>query len=128
MASKCAILCVHAARSISKRRAFLRRSAAMPSTRSLFLDRLLFRFFRLLPAPVYDLDVVVENCSDNWDHVCLYHPSPNWFRASDADIDNTLESEIPFPHIHHVLASACLEQADQSLDAAIDGKDISDAC
>lgn len=100
----------------------------MPSSCSLFLDGLLLRFLRLLSAPIYDLYVVVENRSDNWDHVCLYHPSPNRLRASDADIDNTLESEIPFPHIHHVLASACLEEADQSLDAAIDGKNISDAC
>lgn len=92
------------------------------------MNGLLLRFLCLLSAPIYDLYVVVENCSDNGDHVSLNHPRPNWLRASDADIDNTLEREIPFPHIHHVLASACLEEADQPLDTAIDGKNVSDAC
>jgi hypothetical protein len=100
----------------------------MPSTGSLFLDGLLLRFLRLLSTPIYDLYVVVENSSDNWDHICLYHPSPYRLRATDPDIDNTLERKIPFPHIHHVLASACLEKADQPFDTAIDGKNISDAC
>lgn len=100
----------------------------MPSTSPLFLDGLLLCPLRLLSAPIYDLYVVIENCSDNRDHVSLHHPRPDRLRASDADIDNTLECEIPFPHIHHVFASACLEEADQSLDTAIDGKDISDAC
>ena len=99
----------------------------MPSTRSLFLDSLLLCLLRLFSAPIYNFYVVVENRSNNWNHIRLHHPRPNRFRATNADIDNTLESKVPFPHIHHILASACLEEADQPFDAAIDGKDISDS-
>lgn len=94
----------------------------------MFLQGLDLGLLGLFSASVDDLDVVVEYGGNDGNHVCLDHSSPDVLRAADANVDHALKGQIPLPHIHHVLASAGLEQADQALDAAIDREDISDAC
>jgi hypothetical protein len=92
---------------------------------ALFCQRLGLCLFRLLSTSIHHLYVIVEYRSDNWDHIGLHHSCADILRASDPNIDHTLECQIPFPHIHHILTPSCLQQAYQSLDAAIDGQDIS---
>jgi hypothetical protein len=84
----------------------------------------LLSFFAAL---IDGFDVIVENGGDDGDHVGLDDASADIFGASDADIDNTLEGKIPFPHSHHVLTATLLEDADEPLDAAINGENITDA-
>ena len=79
------------------------------------------------PALVDDLDVVVEDGGDDGDHVGLDDAGPDIFRAADANVEDALKSEIPLPHVHHVLAAAMLEDAYEALDAAVDGQDVADA-
>lgn len=88
---------------------------------------LLLGLLGFFTALVDDLDVIVQDGGDDGDHVCLDDAGADIFRASDADIDNALESEIPLPHAHHVLAATLLEDADKTLDAAIDCENIADA-
>jgi hypothetical protein len=82
-------------------------------------------FFRLLSTPVNHFDVIVEYCSDDWNHVCLHHSCPHIFRSSDSNINNALKSQIPLPHVHHIFTSPSLEKADQSFDTSIDCEDVS---
>jgi hypothetical protein len=88
---------------------------------------LLFRFFGLLAAFVDSLGIVIEDGSDDGDHVGFNDTGADVLRASNTNIDNALESKIPFPHSHHVLTTALLENADETLDTSIDGEDIADA-
>jgi hypothetical protein len=81
-------------------------------------------FLRLLSTSVNDLDVIVEYGSDDWDHVGLHHSCSHILRTSDSNINDALKSEIPLPHIHHILTPACLEKADQPFDASIDSQDV----
>jgi hypothetical protein len=81
----------------------------------------------LLPALVDDLEVVVEDRRDDGNHVSLDDASPDGFRTPDADVDDALESQVPLPHLHHVLAPALLENAYEALDAAIDSEDVANA-
>ena len=76
------------------------------------------------PAFVHDLNVVVENGSDDGNHVCLDNPGPHVLRTSHADVEDALEGKVPLPHVHHVLAPPLLEDAYQPLDAAVDGEDV----
>ncbi len=98
-----------------------------PMTMMVFVDLLLFGLFRLLAAFLDDFDVIVEDGGDDRDHVGFNDPCPNGLGASDSYVHNTLESQIPLPHVHHVLAPALLQDAYQPLDASIDGEDVSDA-
>lgn len=82
-------------------------------------------FLGLLAAPVHDLDVIVEYRSNDWHHIRLDHSCANILRSSDPNIYNALKSQVPFPHIHHVLTPPCFEKAYQPLDAAIDSQDVS---
>lgn len=91
----------------------------------LLLQRLGLGLLRLLSAPVHDLDVVVEDGSNNRDQISLNDPGADVLRATDANVDHALESEVPLPHIHHILAPPLLQNAHQPLDAAIDSQDIS---
>ena len=81
----------------------------------------------LLAALLDDPDVIVQDGGDDGHHVGLDNPSADGLGASYADVNDALEGQVPLPHIHHVLAAALLEEADQPLDAAIDGKDIPNA-
>jgi hypothetical protein len=91
---------------------------------TLLLQGLGLGLLRLLPAPIHDLDVVVEDSSDDWNQVGLDDSGADVLRSSDADIDDTLEGQVPFPHVHHILAPPLLQNAHQSLDPAIDRQDI----
>jgi hypothetical protein len=90
---------------------------------TLFLG--LFGFLSLFAALVDHFDVVIENCRDDWNHVCLYHSRAHILRSTDPNIDNALKSQIPLPHIHHIFAPSSLEKAYQSLDTSIDCEDVS---
>lgn len=74
----------------------------------------------LLATPVDHLDVVVEDSCNDWHEVCFDDSGTNILRATDADIDHTLEGEVPLPHVHHVLAPPLLQDTYQPLNAAID--------
>ena len=78
----------------------------------------------LFSALIHGLDVVVENGSDDGDHIRLNDPRPYVFRPSHSDIDDALKGEVPLPHLHLVLAPSLFQDRNQSLDAAIDGQDI----
>ena len=91
---------------------------------TLLLQGLGLGFLGLLPAPVHDLDVVVEDGRDDGNQVSLDDSGADVLRSSDADIDDTLEGQVPFPHVHHILTPPLLQNAHQPLDAAIDRQDI----
>lgn len=63
----------------------------------------------LFAAFIDDLDVVIKNGSDDGYHVSLDYTGADIFGASNTNIDDTLESQIPFPHSHHILAASLLE-------------------
>lgn len=98
-----------------------------PVTMVVVLQLLLLGLFGLFTTLLNHFDVVIENCGDDGHHVGLNDSRPDTFGATDPDIDDTLESQIPLPHIHHVFAAALLQDAHQSLDAAINREDVSDA-
>lgn len=98
-----------------------------PVTMVVILDLLLLGLFSLFAALVDDFDVIVEDGCDDRDHIGLDHARADVLRASDADVDNALEGQVPLPHAHHVLAPALFEDAYQALDAAVDGEDVTDA-
>lgn len=87
----------------------------------------LLGLFGLLAAFFNDLDVVVENGCNDRNHVSLNDSSTHTFRTTDPYVDNALESEIPLPHIHHILTPSLLQYAHEPLDTAIDGEDVSDS-
>jgi hypothetical protein len=82
-------------------------------------------FFRLLSTSVNHLDVIVEYCSDDGNHVCLHHSCPHILRPSDSNIHHALERQIPLPHVHHILTPPRLKKAYQSFDTSIDSEDVS---
>lgn len=84
-------------------------------------------FLSPLPALFNDLDVVVENGGYDGDHVGLDDPGPDGLGAADANVDDTLEGKIPLPHAHHIFTPPLLEDADETLDASIDGEDVADS-
>jgi hypothetical protein len=88
---------------------------------------LLFGFFGLLAAFVDSFGIIIEDGSDDRDHVSLDDTSADVFRASNTNIDDTLESKVPLPHSHHVLTTALFQNADKTLDTSIDGEDVTDA-
>jgi hypothetical protein len=75
-----------------------------------------------------NLDVVVEYCGNDGNHVGLDDSRPHWLGASNPYVDDALEGQVPFPHIHHVFTTALLQNADQPLDSAINCENFSDAC
>ncbi len=79
------------------------------------------------PALVDNLDVVVEDGRNDGDHVSFDNACPDILGTSNSDVEDALKRQIPFPHVHHIFATALLEDAYQPLDAAIDGQDVSDA-
>ena len=91
-------------------------------------DVFLFSFLGLLPALLDDFDVVVQNCSNDWDHIGLDNPRTHILGAANANIDNTLEGKVPFPHAHHIIATTLLQDADKTFDASVDGKNVADSC
>lgn len=76
---------------------------------------------------VDDFDVIVEDGRDDRDHIGFNDSGSNVLRPTHTDVDDALEGEAPFPHLHQVLAPALLENAYQSFNAAIDGQDISNS-
>lgn len=87
----------------------------------------LLRLLGLFTALFNDLDVVVEDSGNDGDHVGFDDACPDGLGAPDADVDDALEGQVPFPHVHHIFAATLLEDADEALDAAIDGEDVPDA-
>lgn len=77
--------------------------------------------FDPFPTLLDDLPVVVEDGGYDRHHVGLNNPGTYRLSTPDTDVDDALEGEIPFPHFHHVLTPALLEDADETFDAAIDG-------
>lgn len=92
------------------------------------VNMLLFRFLGLFTTFVDDFDVIIEDSGDDWNHVGFDDPGTNILCTSNANINHALESEIPFPHAHHILTATLLEDADKSFDAPIDGEDVTDTC
>lgn len=88
------------------------------------IEVLLFCLFGLLPAFFDDLDVVVEDGSDDGDHISLDDPSPYALSAANSYVDDTLKGEIPLPHIHHVLAPSLLQYANKPLNTSIHCEDV----
>lgn len=77
--------------------------------------------------PIDDSNVIVEDGSDDRNHIRLHNPCPHSLRATDTDIHNALEGKAPFPHLHHIFAPAFLQYAYQAFHPAIDGQYISDS-
>ncbi len=85
----------------------------------------LFGLLGLFSTPIHHLDIIVEDRSNHGHHVRFDDPRPHILRASHADVDHALKCQIPFPHVHHILAPPGLEQTYQSLDASVDREDVS---
>lgn len=86
--------------------------------------------FGLYPfaAALNDLYVVVEYSRNDGDHVCLHYPRSDIFRSTDANVNHTLEGQVPLPHLHHIfLSPTLLQDANQPLHPAINGQDIANA-
>jgi hypothetical protein len=90
-------------------------------------DVLLLGLLGLFSTLFNHLDVVVENGGNHWDHVGLNHTSTNSLSTTNSYVDYALKGEVPLPHVHHILASALLEDADETLDTSIDGENVSDS-
>lgn len=88
---------------------------------------LLFSLIRLFTALVNHLDIIVQYGCDNWHHVGLDNASSHVLGPTNPNVNHTLEGQIPFPHVHHILAAPLLQYAHQPLYSSIDGQDISDA-
>jgi hypothetical protein len=82
---------------------------------------LLLGFLGLLSTLFDHLDVIVENSSNDRDHISLDNPRPYILGTANSYVNDALEGQVPLPHVHHVLAPALLQNADQSLYSAIDG-------
>lgn len=76
------------------------------------LNLLLLGLLGLLAALVDDSNVVIKNGGNDGDHVGLDDSGADILGASNADIDDALKREVPFPHAHHVFAATLLEDAD----------------
>lgn len=60
-------------------------------------------------AAAFDhLYVIVKYSRNNWDHVCLHHPRSDILRSTNANVDHTLEGQVPLPHLHHIFLSPTL--------------------
>ena len=90
--------------------------------------RFMLCFLSLLAYPFDDFDVVVEDGGDDGNHICLNNAGSDVLSASYTYVDHALESKIPLPHVHHILAATLLQDADQSFDTAIDSENVSDTC
>jgi hypothetical protein len=80
----------------------------------------LLNFIGLFSTSVNNFDIVVKNSCDDRNHVGFNNTRAYVFRSTHTDIDNTLERQVPFPHSHHVLTPTLFEDANKTLDAAID--------
>jgi hypothetical protein len=98
------------------------RMASVPMV--VILDLLLLCFLRLFAALLNDLDVVVQDRGDYRHHVCLNDSGPYCLGATNAYVNDALKCQVPFPHVHHVLAPALFENADEPFNAAILPKNI----
>lgn len=87
----------------------------------------IFCFFSFFATLLDDLDVIVQNGGNDRDHVGLDDASTDILCAPNTNINDALKRQVPFPHVHHIFGSAALENVDQTLNAAIDGKDVADA-
>lgn len=67
--------------------------------------------FSLFPTLVNDLYIVVKYRCNHGHHVSFDDPRSDTLRTTDSNVDNALESQIPFPHFHHFLAPALLQNA-----------------
>lgn len=79
-----------------------------PMTMVMVIEVLLLCLFCLLSAFLDNLDVIVEDSSNDGDHVSLDDPSTDALSAAHPYVHNALKSEIPLPHVHHVLATSLL--------------------
>jgi hypothetical protein len=59
-----------------------------------------------LPTFFHKFVIAVEKGGNDWNHVGLDNASPNILCPTHADVDDTLESEIPLPHSHRVMTAA----------------------
>jgi len=77
---------------------------------------------RIVSTLVDHANVVLQNCSNDRDHISFHHSGSYAFGATDSNIDDALESEVPLPALQEILCvSALFEDADQPFNAAIDG-------
>jgi hypothetical protein len=98
-----------------------------PVTMVVVLQLLLLGLFGLFATFFNYFDVIIENRGNDRHHISLDNSRPDTFSATDSNVYDALESQVPLPHIHHVFAAALLQNAHQSLDTAIDREDVSDA-
>ncbi len=67
-------------------------------------------------------NVVLQNGGDDRDHISFHYSGSNNFGATNSNIDDTLEGEVPFPALQKIFCIPTLfEDADQPFNAAIDG-------
>lgn len=70
--------------------------------------------------------IIVQDGRNHRHHIRFHNACAYILAAADTDVDDALEGEVPLPAFHHVLGSAAfLQDADQTLDTAIDGEDVS---
>lgn len=84
--------------------------------------------FLLFSQLFCNLDVIIEYCGNDGDHVGLDNSGPDALGSPDTYVDDTLEGQIPLPHVHHIFTPSLLQDADQTLDSSIDSQDISNTC
>jgi hypothetical protein len=76
----------------------------------------------VLSTLVDHANVVLQNRGNDRDHISFHHSGSHTFGATDSNIDDALESEVPLPALQEILCiPALFEDADQPLNAAIDG-------
>jgi hypothetical protein len=92
------------------------------------INLLLLGLLALLAAFFNHLDVVVKDGGNDWNHIGLDYSRPDIFGSTNAYVHDALECKVPFPHAHHILTPTLLEDANQALDASIDGENVSDSC
>jgi hypothetical protein len=91
------------------------------------MSRLLLLLLGLLAHLLDGFDVIVQNCGNHRHHVGLDDAGPDGFSASNTYVHNALKGQIPFPHVHHILAATLFQDTDQPFNAAIDRQNVSDA-
>jgi hypothetical protein len=76
----------------------------------------------VLSTLVDHTNVILQNGGDDRDHISFHYSGSYDFRATDSNIDDTLESEVPLPALQKICCiPAFFEDADQPLNTAIDG-------
>lgn len=57
-------------------------------------------FINPRPRLIHNFDIIVQDGRDDWYHIRFHHSCPHILRTSYANVDHTLKSKAPFPHLH----------------------------